>query len=1116
MPEEPNSSDGEETLPPGTERDETIPSTGPRETARPTVQLNADSQAKTAADRSARYHVSGEIARGGMGAVLEARDRSLDRDVAMKVMVLELGASAESRERFIREAKVLGQLEHPNIVPIHELGRDEVGRLFYTMKKVEGRTLQAVIDTLRAGASNTLAEFSLDQLLSVFLKICDAVAFAHSRGVIHRDLKPENVMIGAFGEVLVMDWGLAKILGEDESPPQPVPTSNASTADSSTNLTMEGAVIGSPRYMSPEQASGRTTEIGERSDVFSLGGILYSILTLRPPVQGDSVQEVLDNVRVGNITPPMVDFPSSKMNRASNLVATPADITNCSHLPGGRIPKALSAVAMRALALIAKDRYPSVSELSNDVAAYQAGYATSAEDVGFIGQLRLLIGRHKGISTSVAIAFLVLGVLSVGFVLRLNDEKIAALKSEGEARNAEAAARRAEGEAEAAKLRAIQDKEAARRAMAQTSVALAEAAFRDGNGIEMERALAQVPEALRDSDWRYLHERSDSSTVIEGDFAKMTAVASSEAWPDQLVGVNSHGEVSFFDVTTGKRMRVIEAATDAGVGREFRLSLAPDGRRFALGAGRSLSVHDARSGEELHRWPATGTSGMEFSKDGRLLLQRGRDDGGRFHLNVFDLVSGKKLWRSSSRRNLAACFMSEGNQMLICASTGGLRVVDSFSGEDIRVVKDKTKAYHIALSSQGVVALADMSKSLHLIDLKTGNPISKVNIAKLAVSRLDSIRWTPDGQKLVTFGELNNRHVISVWRAKDGILDTSFLGGKGRLRSSLVLASSGAVSTLSGDGVIRTWNASVAPVFETRHPGVNNGANFWGNEGTFITSRSQADSHMVIRIASEALMPVWRPDKSAYENPSVNRLKDVAVALVANTPWRLGIFHYREGQTTLSNHIKLLSKPRLWKISPAGNHVVVISGTHGSQSMAVYSTESGSRLMKASPNTGRANSITWVADGSAIVVAEKGRTQRGRLSLWDVATGEMICEVSTTDVPMTLESSANGLRFAEAGFDFVVRIRDAGSLKVKSSFRVHDARIRSLAWHPTRPILATASEDYTLRIWNLEKPVLLDEAYGVQFLKNLSFNPRGNRLMATGSSSSLQIWEFPCLQASQQ
>ncbi|MBE7496560.1 MAG: protein kinase [Verrucomicrobiaceae bacterium] len=393
-----------------------LPATGSRSMFSGTVSLPAGS-----------YTVGDEIAHGGMGTVLEVEDRELGRKVAMKVMRLEASASEQARARFVREATVLARLEHPNIVPIHELGRDEEGRLYYTMKLVIGRTLQAVINGLNARDPHYVEHYTLDRLLTVFRKVCDALAFAHSKGVLHRDLKPENIMVGEFGEVLVMDWGLAKILHEEEEgadashPVIDLQHSTFLTEEERLAQTMAGAVMGTPQYMSPEQALGQLEQLDERSDIYSLGGILYALLTLRPPVEGKTLEEVLQRVRTGEVVAPSqfgATAPTGK-KAAKGEVLEARKIKPLPHIESGRVPAALSSVVMKALTLDKAKRYQSVPEFAADIEKYQSGFATLAEEAGLLTHLRLLVQRHRREFAVGLAAWLLITALGIWFVVHL-------------------------------------------------------------------------------------------------------------------------------------------------------------------------------------------------------------------------------------------------------------------------------------------------------------------------------------------------------------------------------------------------------------------------------------------------------------------------------------------------------------------------------------------------------------------------------------------------------------------------------------------------------------------------------------------------------------------------
>ncbi len=245
-----------------------------------------------------RYVLGRELGRGGGGRVVRAFDRMLGRTVAMKVLRREVEVDDAIIDRFVAEAQATGQLEHPNIVPVYDFGVLPTGEVFYTMREVRRQSLRAVLNSLRQGDPATASEYTLVKLVSILRQICQAVDYAHSRGVVHRDLKPDNVMLGDFGEVLVMDWGLARVL---ETGVQTSPQSDEA-----------GHTLGTPAYMSPEQARGDLDRVDERSDVYSLGAILYETLTLEPPFLGENAVEVMWNVVEADLTDPAARAPDGR------------------------------------------------------------------------------------------------------------------------------------------------------------------------------------------------------------------------------------------------------------------------------------------------------------------------------------------------------------------------------------------------------------------------------------------------------------------------------------------------------------------------------------------------------------------------------------------------------------------------------------------------------------------------------------------------------------------------------------------------------------------------------------------------------------------------------------
>ncbi len=351
---------------------------------------------------SLRYTITRLHAEGGLGTIWIAHDTDLNRDVALKEIKSSMVSNSDCWHRFLKEAQITGQLEHPNIVPVYELARrKEDDQPFYTMRYLRGQTLQSAIGEFhrrRGGKPAHRLELQR-QLLEPFVKVCEAVAYAHSRWVIHRDLKPENVVLGAYGEVVVLDWGLAKVVGQtDQTGSDPREPRISLSAEVETMQTV--GQVGTPAYMAPEQAAANNDLIGTRTDVYGLGAILFEILTDQPPVTGTSVIDVFRKIQAG-------DLP-----KAREIDPT--------------VPRALEAVCCKAMALEPGNRYPHADDLAEDVRRWIVDEPVSVHrDPPAVRAMRWG-RRHRTLATSLAalVATAVIA-LSVGVVLTDSLRKIA-------------------------------------------------------------------------------------------------------------------------------------------------------------------------------------------------------------------------------------------------------------------------------------------------------------------------------------------------------------------------------------------------------------------------------------------------------------------------------------------------------------------------------------------------------------------------------------------------------------------------------------------------------------------------------------------------------------------
>ncbi len=331
-----------------------------------------------------RYKFIRSIGFGGMKAVLLVLDIDTGREVAMAMMPDFRERPASDLERFVREARLTARLEHPNIVPVHDMGTDLSGAPFFTMKYLRGQSLATLLRRVRRGEVASEKEYSIERATQIFIRVCNAVLFAHSRRVLHLDIKPDNVNIGDFGEVLVLDWGLAMVMNGGDA----AAGSHAGPA----RETRDGVAKGTPGFMSPEQVAGRNGELDERSDIYALGALLYTMLTLHCPLAGKSVEEIMAATVRGEIPSP------------SEAAA-----------PDRPVPAALEAICRKAMALKPEDRYQSVAELRADIQAFAAGYAPAAENASPLRRTALFVNRNFLVTIMGAV--IVVLATAVGYLL---------------------------------------------------------------------------------------------------------------------------------------------------------------------------------------------------------------------------------------------------------------------------------------------------------------------------------------------------------------------------------------------------------------------------------------------------------------------------------------------------------------------------------------------------------------------------------------------------------------------------------------------------------------------------------------------------------------------------
>jgi len=981
------------------------------------------------------YTIRGEVARGGMGKILEAFDERLGRPVAIKQL---LRSTEELRLMFEREALITARLQHPSIVSIYEAGRVPNGEPFYSMKLVTGRSLKEVV----AGAKSLAERLAL---LPSVIAVCDALAYAHQQRIVHRDLKPSNVLLGEFGETVVVDWGLARDLALAPEEGEPV--------------------RGTPAFMAPEQARGEAAD--ERADVYSLGSMLYFLLAGEPAYHEADAKVVLEHLEAG--PPDPLDWRQ------------------------GGVPRDLCTIVDKAMSRSPAERYPTAKELVEELRRFQTGQLVSAHRYSMLDRLRRWVARHRGAVAVGVAALVVLAVVSVVAIRRVVRERdIAASRAD---RLTLARARQFLGEDPTAAVATLTLLSADSPGWSAARVVAADARAR-GVARVLEGHVAPVVHVVfaptgdsvasssRDGEVLLWNARDGTRRAIGRHSAAVTALVFS---PDGrwLASAGQDRLIALRQTSAPDEPRLVEMPLAI-----LSLAFAPDsGRLAAADSDGTIHVIDVEAAGEVakvlrgHRAPVTH---LAYSADGSTLASASHDGSVR-------------LWRDSAedavvvledRAPIGALAYSSRGQLAAGLADGAVRVWEpSFDAsrillEDQLAAGEEGSIERLAFSPDGRrLSVLAAGGTVRLWDADTGE------LAALEQSGpINALAFSPDGTVVATGGRDRK---VGVWLST-GALSRDLSGHRGRVTGVAFSADGSLLASASEDRAVRIWNLREVPARRfDGHVGLVSRVAF-AVGGTLLVSTGRDASVRVVELASgkaRALRGHAAPISDLAISPDGERAVSCADDGTLRS-WDLtGDDHFVVGR-----HGGI---PLAVAFSPDGKQVV--SGGRDS-AVRIWGSDGGAEVL--SGHSAAVVAVAFAPDGQQVASA----SEDGDARLWEPG-GDDSRRLAHGDLVTDVAFSPRGNALATACRDGVVRIwHSTGELA--RELRGHSAAVRRIAFSSDGTWLVSVGDDMDAWLWRLsdgEGRVLRGHE---DFVVRAVFSPDGGRLLTASEDGTARLWDL--------